>query len=138
MYLLDTNIISEVRKKGRTNAGVQAFFHQVREQGQQAFLSAVTIGELRRGIELLKHRNDHQQAGALETWLDGVLDGFRDCILPFDHDVAQLWGRLRVPNPENELDKMIAVTALIYDLTVVTRNTKHFAGCGTRTLDPFL
>jgi len=73
----------------------------------------------------------------LERWLKQVTQSYADAILPFDEETAHVWGRLRVPNPENPLDKQIAATALIHDLTVVTRNTDHFVPTGVRLKNPF-
>lgn len=137
MYLLDTNVVSEVRKKGRANKGVRAFFRRAAKEETDLYLSVVTVGELRRGIEMIRHRGDMPQAQLLETWLESVLDEFGNHILPVDHDVAQLWGRLRVPHAEHSIDKMIAATALIHDLTVVTRNQNDFNQTGARMLNPF-
>ncbi len=137
MYLIDTNVISEIRKHAKANEGVQAFFRQVAEEEQPVFISVVTIGELRRGVELIRHRGDERQARQLEKWLTGILAQYRDNILDIDPDTAQLWGYLRVPHPENALDKLIAATALIYDLTVVTRNHKDFVKTGIKVFNPF-
>ncbi len=137
MYLLDTNVISELRKKQRANAGVRRFFAQLAEQQAPAYLSVITVGELRRGIELIRHRGDNAQAQALGDWLQTLLQDYADHILDFGADEAQLWGCLRVPHPENALDKQIATTALIYDLTLVTRNVQDFTHTGARLLNPF-
>jgi predicted nucleic acid-binding protein len=137
MYLVDTNVISEVRKKSKANKGVRAFFKQTIEDEIPMFISVVTVGELRRGVELIRYRGDVRQANQLEKWLQALLTEYQDHILDINHDVAQLWGRLRVPHPENALDKQVAATALIYELTVVTRNHKDFIKTGVRVLNPF-
>lgn len=95
------------------------------------------MGELRRGVELIRHRGDAQQAQALETWLADLLRDYADNILALDADAAQVWGRLRVPHPENELDKQIAAIALLNDLVVVTRDVAHFERTGAKVLNPF-
>jgi len=137
MYLVDTNVISEARKKSKANKGVRAFFKQVIEDESRLFISVVTVGELRRGVELIRYRGDVRQANQLEKWLDALMAEYQDHILDINQDIAQLWGRLRVPHPENALDKQIAATALIYELTVVTRNHKDFVKTGVRVLNPF-
>jgi toxin FitB len=137
VYLIDTNVISEMRKSSRANPGVQAFFDAAKDQGQRLYLSVVTVGELRRSVDLIRHRGDTFQASRLENWLDTVIDSFSSHILNIGTDVAQTWGHLRVPNGERSLDKLIAATALIYNLTVVTRNVADFDGTGARVLNPF-
>jgi predicted nucleic acid-binding protein len=137
VYLVDTDVISELRKKEKANRGVIAFFDEVASSEEPLYLAAVTIGELRRGVELIRYRGDGRQATLLERWLDKLLVDFSDHVLPFDSDAAQLWGRLRVPHPENPLDKQVAATALIHDLVLVTRNVKHFSGTGVNTVNPF-
>ncbi len=138
MYLIDTNVISEARKRSKANKGVQAFFRQVIKEQTPVYISVVTLGELRRGVELIRHRGDVRQAHQLERWLETLLADYQDYILDIHQNIAQLWGRLRVPYPENSLDKQIAATALIYDLTVVTRNHKDFASTGVQLLNPFV
>jgi toxin FitB len=137
MYLLDTNIISELRKRDRANPGITSFFRQLAEQEAISYLSVITIGELRRGVDLIQHRGDFAQAKSLETWLQTILDLYAENILDFGQEEAQIWGRLRVPHPENALDKQIAATALVYDLTLVTRNVKDFVATGATLLNPF-
>ncbi|MGB5454446.1 MAG: type II toxin-antitoxin system VapC family toxin [Gammaproteobacteria bacterium] len=137
MFLIDTNVISEARKRSKANKGVRAFFKQTIADETPMFISVVTVGELRRGVELIRHRGDTRQANQLEKWLQTLLVEYRDSILEINQDITQLWGRLRVPHPENALDKQIAATALIYDLTVVTRNHKDFSKTGVRLLNPF-
>jgi len=135
MYLLDTNVISELRKGGRANHGVKAFFAAL--AAEDIYLSVVTIGEIRRGLENVRARGDREQAGRLEAWLDKVVTDFSDRILEFDLDCAQVWGKLMSPHPQHPIDKQIAAIALIYDLTVVTRNTDDFVSSGVRSLNPF-
>ena len=137
MYLVDTNVISEARKKSKANTGVRAFFKQAIEDETRIFISVVTVGELRRGVESIRYRGDVRQANQLEKWLEVLMGEYQDHILDINQDIAQLWGRLRVPHPENALDKQIAATALIYELTVVTRNHKDFVKTGVRVLNPF-
>ena len=137
MYLVDTNIISEARKKSKANAGVRAFFKQAIEDETRLFISVITVGELRRGVESIRHRGDVRQANQLEKWLEALIAEYQDHILDINQDIAQLWGRLRAPHPENALDKQIAATALIYELTVITRNHKDFVKTGVRVLNPF-
>lgn len=138
MYLLDTDVVSEIRKAGNANAGVRAFFATASSETFELYLSAITIGELRQGVERIRHRGDTAQAKRLERWLVQITTTYANAILPFDEECAQVWGRLRVPNPENPLDKQIAATALIHDLAVVTRNTTHYAPTGVRLFNPFV
>jgi predicted nucleic acid-binding protein len=112
MYLIDTNVISELRKRKSANPNVIAFFAETKQQQTPMFLSAVTVGELRRGVDLILYRGDQA--------------------------VAQVWGKLRVPHPENPLDKQIAATALVHKLIIVTRNEKDFMGTGVEVFNPFL
>lgn len=137
MYLIDTDVISELRKKDRADAGVRDFFSKIHADQTPIYLSAVTAGELRRGIELIRHRGDLPQARQLESWLQKLLADYQDCILPLDTDSAQVWGRLRAPHPENALDKQIAAIALTHDLAVVTRNLRHFRDAGVQIINPF-
>ena len=137
MYLIDTNVVSEARKHDKANPGVVRFFGEARTNEDAVYVSVITIGEIRRGIELIRHRDDTRQARRLETWLGLILKEYEEHILDFTHDEAQVWGRLRVPHSENAIDKQIAATALTHDLTLVTRNTNHFEGLGIRVLNPF-
>jgi toxin FitB len=137
VYLIDTDVISEARRGEKANAGVRAFLDAAARDNTALYLSAITIGELRQGVESIRHRGDAVQAGRLERWLGRITKDYADAVLPFDEEGAQVWGRLRAPNPENPLDKQIAATALICDLIVVTRNTAHYAPTGVRLLNPF-
>jgi predicted nucleic acid-binding protein len=137
VYLVDTDVISEVRKRRNANKGVATFFQKAATNNVALYLSVVTVGELRRGVEVIRHRGDDSQANLLEGWLTTILIEYGYNILPLDDSVAQVWGRLRVPHPENALDKQIAATALIHNLTLVTRNVKHFGGTGVKVFNPF-
>ena len=129
MVLVDTNVISEARKGRRADPGVVAFWADVARLQTPLFLASVSIDELRRGVELIRHRGDHQ--------LDQLLDAYNERVLALDGDGAQLWGRLCVPDPHHAIDKPIAAIARLHDLRVVTRNTAGFAGTGVRLLNPF-
>lgn len=137
MYLIDTDVISELRKAERGNAGVRGFVRRATQQETPLFVSAITIGELRQGVEKVRYRGDVHQAATLERWLTRLVRDFSEQIIGFDAVMAQVWGRLRVPHADNPLDKQIAATAIVCDLTVVTRNTGHFAPTGVRCLNPF-
>ena len=138
MYLIDTNVISEARKQGKANPGVIAFFQRASAQDEAIYLCVITVGELRRGVELIRHRGDKQQAALLDAWLAEVIDEYADNVLAFDAEAAQVWGRLRVLRAGHELDKQIAAIALVNDLTVVTRNAADFVDTGVRLNNPFL
>ena len=136
MFLVDTNVISEARKGAKANLGVKKFFKET--EADDLYLSAQTIGEIRRGLENIRHRGDLPQTRKLEKWLDLVVVNFAHKILTFDEECAQVWGRLMSPHPEHAIDKQIAAIALIHDLTVVTRNVDDFRGTGAAIKNPFL
>ncbi len=137
MYLIDTNVISEIRKGKQADPGVQAFFKEIASNSTEVYLSVITIGELRRGIEKLRHRKDTKQAEMLDTWLSKILAEYSNHILDFDKEAAQVWGHLRVPNHEHVLDKQIAAIALTNGLTVATRNIDDFLSSGVAVFNPF-
>ncbi|MCX7092017.1 MAG: type II toxin-antitoxin system VapC family toxin [Methylobacter sp.] len=138
MYLIDTNVISEIRKGDRANMGVRQFFAAAIHDNSRLYVSSITIGELRRGVDLIFHRGDTLQGKLLEDWLNSILDHYQNNILKVDHEIALLWGKMRVPDSQHALDKLIAATALNYDLTVVTRNIKDFENTGVSLLNPFV
>jgi predicted nucleic acid-binding protein len=135
MYLVDTNVISEARKGVKANRGVQKFFQTI--ASEDLYLSAQTIGEIRRGLENIRHRGDLPQTKKLEKWLDLVVSDYADKILTFDEECAQVWGRLMSPHPEHPIDKQIAAIALLHDMAVVTRNVDDFRGTGVEIVNPF-
>jgi predicted nucleic acid-binding protein len=137
MYLIDTDFISEARKGARANAGVQAFFADAVRDERPLYLSVVTVGELRLGVGTIRCRGDGPQAQHLEQWLDRVTLQFKDSILPIEEEIAHVWGKPRVPNRENPLDKQIAATALVHALTVFTRNVAYYSATGAALLNPF-
>ena len=135
MYLVDTNAISELRKGKNADLGVRTF---LKAEEDNLFLSVQTIGELSFGVESLKRKGDVSQAKRAQHWLDSVLEAFEGRILTFDQMCSQVWGKLRSGYDQNLIEKQIAAIALIYNLTVVTRNSRHFDGTGVRVLNPFL
>lgn len=135
MYLVDTNVISELRKGDRANPGVRAFFSALADE--DIYLAVQTIGELRRGVDSIRRRGDGPQAQRLEDWLETLLAGYTDRILGFDLDCAQVWGALMSPHPQHPIDKQITAIALIHGLAVVTRNTVDFRHAGLRVVNPF-
>ena len=137
MYLIDTNVVSEARKRPKPNRGVIAFFETVAASSEPLFLSAISVGELRRGVELIRRCGDADQAQRLEAWLAIVVESFGERILAFDAQAAQVWGHLRVPDPSHALDKQIAAIALVNNLTLVTRNVTDFEGSGVKLVNPF-
>jgi predicted nucleic acid-binding protein len=133
-WLVDTNVLSELRKKERADANVRAWFAAALEP--EIFTSVLAVGEIRRGIELIRRR-DPTSALALDQWLHRLVEHFQERILPVDREVAERWGRLCVPDPVPTVDGLLAATALVHDLTLVTRNTKDVVRTGVRYLDPF-
>jgi len=133
-YLIDTNVISEIRKGLRCNEIVAAWWSTVAEA--DVFLSVLTIGEIRRGIENIRRR-DPRSAAALEKWLLRLLRQHRDRILTIDVDIVEEWGRLNVPDPLPVIDSLIAATAKVRGLTLVTRNVPDIARTGVESLNPW-
>ncbi|KQN16493.1 type II toxin-antitoxin system VapC family toxin [Sphingomonas sp. Leaf30] len=137
MYLLDTNALSELRKRrsGKISAAVEAWAGSVDQADM--FLSVITIMEIELGIALLERR-DTRQAGVLRLWLhDKVMPAFAGRVLPVDTTIALRCARLHVPDTKSERDAWIAATGLVHDLTIVTRNVVDFAGTDVTLLDPW-
>ncbi|MBS0273856.1 MAG: type II toxin-antitoxin system VapC family toxin [Proteobacteria bacterium] len=133
MYLLDTDVLSELRRRKR-NPSVAKWIGAVADG--DLYLSAITIAEIERGIEQQK-KPDPAFANDLSIWLEFTLRAFGDHILPLTVNIARRWGRLSAQIGNKELDLAIAATALEHGLTVVTGNTKHFQRTGVKLLDPF-
>ena len=137
MYLLDTNVVSELRKIrfGKADRHVAAWADSV--DATDLYLSVITVQELEIGV-LLAERRDPSQGAVLRAWLNHhVLPAFVDRILAVDTAVAQRSGRLHVPDPRPVRDGLIAATALVHGMIVVTRNVADFVPTGVPTLDPF-
>lgn len=135
MYLLDTNVISELRQgKPRQSGAVRVWAAGV--PAGQLYLSAICILELEKGVMLLERRTP-PQGSALRAWLGATVRAFEGRVLPFTGNTAALCAALHIPDPRPERDAMIAASALEHRLTLVTRNTSDFANMGLHVLDPF-
>jgi len=133
-FLIDTNVISEVRKGSRCNPSVAAWWQDVDEA--ELFLSPLILGEIRKGVELAR-RHDPKKAEVLERWLMEILNGFADRLLPVDGRVADEWGRMNAIRPVSVIDGLLAATAKVNGLTLVTRNEADVVGLGAEILNPF-
>ena len=134
MYLLDTNVVSELRKRDRCDENVAAWYTGISDE--DLFLSVLTLGEIRKGIELLRDR-DLRQAEVLEDWLEDVKRHYQGRILSIDADTANAWGRTYYVRNVSVVDALLAATASVHDMTLVTRNVSDVEGLGVRVLDPF-
>lgn len=132
-YLLDTNVLSEVRKP-HGDSNVREWFEQVRSD--ELFLSVLVLGEVRQGVERLKRR-DGAQAAVFERWLEGLGRYYRERVLPVDRAVVDVWGRINAADPLPVIDGLLASTALVHNLTLVTRNTRDVRRSGAVVLNPF-
>jgi predicted nucleic acid-binding protein len=133
-YLLDTNVISELRKGDRADANVREWFGGLDDE--EIYLSVLTIGEIRRGVESVRRR-DPNSAAALDSCLVRLGEAYRDRILPLDRGIAEEWGRLNVPDPLPVVDGLLVATAKVSGLTFATRNIADVEGAGVELLDPF-
>jgi len=133
-FLLDTNIVSELRKASRCSPSVRRWYEDV--PFEEIFLSVLVFGEIRRGIENIRRR-DAAAAGMLERWSRGLRSAHAERVLPVTLEICELWGRLSVLHPIPDVDGLLAATAQHYDLTVATRNTRDFQRCGVDFINPF-
>jgi hypothetical protein len=133
-YLLDTNVLSEARKGQRADPKVLKWFESVDDD--ELFLSVLVLGEIRKGIEQVRSA-DPAKATALEQWLNHTEQTYADRILPITADIAAQWGRLSAKRPLSTVDGLLAATALVRDLTFVTRNVQHAFHTGVKLLNPF-
>lgn len=133
MFLLDTNIISETRKP-HPNEGLSEWISQM--SPLDLHMSVLSIGEIRKGIEKLRER-DGNAACEIEGWLGDIEDAFGDRVLPIDRRIAHAWGHLSARAGENPVDVMLAATAQVYNLTLVTRNVRDVSRLGITVLNPF-
>ena len=133
-YLLDTNVISELRKGDRADPNVLAWFSGLNDD--EILLSVLTVGEIRRGIESIRLR-DRDAAAALDGWLHQLIAQHKDRILPIDQRVADEWGRLNVPDPLPVVDGLLVATAKVGGLTLATRKVKDIERTGVRFVNPF-
>jgi hypothetical protein len=132
--LIDTNVLSELRKGQRCDAGVRQWFEETAEE--ELFISVLILGEVRHGIERIRRR-DPDQARSLEKWLQWVSSEYADRLLPVDEKVADQWGRLGLRQPVPILDAFLAATALVHGLTVISRDEEGFRNTGAPVLNPF-
>jgi toxin FitB len=133
-FLLDTNVVSELRKGARADAGVRAWFDD--HETDQLWLSVRVVGELRRGVELLRRR-DNRAGKRLSDWLATVTSEYGDRIIPITTEVCERWALLNVPDPLPVIDGLLAATALERDLVFVTRNIVDVERTGVALVDPF-
>jgi hypothetical protein len=132
--LLDTNVVSELRRGTAAHPRVVRWFDD--RSARELYLSVVTVGEIRQGVEQLRAR-DEPQAIALDRWLTGLVQFYEDRLLYIDGDVAEEWGRLRARRASPVIDAWLAATARVHELTLVTRNTRDFRGLDVPVFNPW-
>ena len=135
MYLLDTNVVSELRKGKKADRGVRMWAQAV--PASSLFLCTISILELEIGVRRIERR-DEKQGAILRAWMDGnVLPAFEGRILAIDTAVAQRCAALQVPNPRSDRDALIAAAAMVHGMTVVTRNVEDFEPMGVAVMNPW-
>jgi toxin FitB len=132
-FLLDTNVLSEV-KRGRGDVRVKNWF--AKTDGDALFTSVMVVGEIRRGIELIRRRDATQVAG-FEAWLAQLQDEFAERVLSITQEIAEEWGRINVPDPLPTIDALLTATARVHNLTIVSRNIRDIGRGGARVLNPW-
>jgi hypothetical protein len=133
-FLVDTNVISEIRKRERADLNVIHWVNRTR--AEDIGTSVLVLAEIRRGIEL-KRRSDPAQAKSLDRWFSQMRTRLADRILPIDETIAETWALLGIPNPLPLIDGLLAATAKVHGLTLVTRNIADIQSTGVALLDPF-
>lgn len=133
-YLIDTNILAELRKGERGDQHVRAWYSGI--SASDIYVSVIVLGEIRRGAELLRRR-DPIAAASLDVWLAILRASLGNRLLPVSDEIAERWGQLGIPDPLPVADGLIAATALVHDLVLVTRNTRDIERSGVRYLNPF-
>ena len=134
-FLLDTNVVSELRKRERADANVLRWLDEHAES--ELWLSVLVVGELRRGVELIARR-DKKAAAKLRDWLDATVKDYADRILPITVEICERWALLAVPDPVPVVDGLLAATAIEHDLTLVTRNIADVDRTGVPVVNPFV
>lgn len=133
-YLIDTNVLSELRKGAKIDKNVREWFDTV--QSDEIYLSTLAVGEIRHGIELLRRR-DPSAAARLEIWLSEVQRDNSDRILPITNEISEQWGRFGVPDPVSVIDALMAATAMVHGHILVTRNVRDIEPTGVTYINPF-
>jgi predicted nucleic acid-binding protein len=133
-YLIDTNIISEIRKGERCDSHVAAWFALIDDH--DIYLSVLVLGEIRKGVERAR-RTDAAQARAFEKWLSTIKESYGERILPIDQMVADEWGRMSAIRPVPTVDTLLAATAKVHRMTLATRNVADVTGLGADVMNPF-
>jgi predicted nucleic acid-binding protein len=133
-FLIDTNVLSELRKERTCHPAVRQWYDSVAEE--DVYVSVLVLGEIRHGIERIRLR-DPRGARALDEWIGRITAEFADRLLPIDAEVADKWGHLGLERPLPVVDGYLAATAMVHDLTLVSRDKTGFQNVPVRVLDPF-